>query len=63
VDKELSQRSTTNVRVTGGAMQPGAKAWADFFAFMRSVEVPTDFMVARPLNTPPVEKDVFGDVA
>jgi hypothetical protein len=49
--------------VSCAAVQTGAQAWADFFAFMRTVEVPPDFMLARPLNTPPVEKDVFGDVA
>jgi antitoxin VapB len=40
--------------------RPGAAAWGEFFAFMRSLEVPADFMAERPLNTAPSERDVFG---
>jgi antitoxin VapB len=40
--------------------RPGAAAWEEFFAFMRSLEVPADFMAERPLNTAPSERDVFG---
>jgi antitoxin VapB len=40
--------------------RPGAHAWADFFTFMRTVDVPADFMADRPMNVPPQERDVFG---
>jgi hypothetical protein len=39
----------------------GAAAWTDFFAFMRTVEPPPDFMAERPMNTPPQDRDVFGE--
>jgi antitoxin VapB len=39
--------------------RPGVAAWEDFFAFMRTVDVPPDFMIERPLNTPPIDKDLF----
>ncbi len=32
--------------------RPGAHAWATFFAFMRTVDVPADFMADRPMNIP-----------
>jgi antitoxin VapB len=41
--------------------RPGARAWADFFDFMRTVDVPDDFMAERPMNVPPQERDVFGE--
>lgn len=34
--------------------------WDTFFQFMRSVDVPEDFMKERPLNKPPVERNLFG---
>jgi antitoxin VapB len=40
--------------------KPGAKAWADFFDFLRDVEIPADFMTERPMNQPPPEKNLFG---
>jgi antitoxin VapB len=40
--------------------RPGAKDWQEFFTFMRSVDVPTDFMEDRPMNTAPAERDLFG---
>ena len=42
--------------------RPGARTWADFFALMRSIDVPADFMVERPLNVVPAEHGVFDDV-
>jgi antitoxin VapB len=39
--------------------RPGAAAWSDFFTFMRKVDVPQDFMTERPMNIPPVDKDLF----
>ncbi|WP_234730009.1 antitoxin [Acidocella facilis] len=41
--------------------RPGAHAWADFFAFMKTVDVPADFMVERPMNILPQERDIFGE--
>jgi antitoxin VapB len=34
--------------------------WDAFFEFMRSVDVPEDFMKERPLNRPPRERNLFG---
>ncbi|HEV3156763.1 MAG TPA: type II toxin-antitoxin system VapB family antitoxin [Candidatus Baltobacteraceae bacterium] len=50
--------------VTGDVLlssSPGRKAWTEFFDFMRSVEVPDDFMVERPMNRPPQDRDLFAD--
>ena len=40
--------------------RPGARAWGDFFALMRTIDVPADFMVERPMNVPPLERELFG---
>ncbi len=40
--------------------RPGARAWSDFFGFMRTVEVPAEFMTKRPMNTPPHDRPLFG---
>jgi antitoxin VapB len=34
--------------------------WDAFFEFMRTIEVPDDFMKDRPLNKPPRERNIFG---
>ncbi len=39
--------------------RPGARAWAQFFALMRTIEVPAEFMADRPMNAPPRERDLF----
>jgi len=39
--------------------RPGAAAWSDFFAFMRTIDVPPDFFSERPMNIPPEDKDLF----
>ena len=39
--------------------RPGAKTWGDFFALMKSIDVPADFMVKRPLNAVPKERKLF----
>jgi antitoxin VapB len=39
--------------------RPGARTWADFFELMRSIDVPADFMADRPMNRPPVERELF----
>lgn len=42
---------------------PGARAWAEFFELMRTIDVPDDFMAERPMNVLPTERNLFGDVA
>lgn len=39
--------------------KPGAKVWSEFFALLRSVEVPADFMDERPMNSATSEVGVF----
>ena len=41
--------------------RPGAKTWQDFFEFVRSVDVPPDFMAERPMNVPPQERRLLSD--
>ncbi len=41
--------------------RPGVKSWGDFFELMNTIDVPTDFMIERPMNVLPQEHDVFGD--
>jgi antitoxin VapB len=41
--------------------RPGTPTWEDFFALMRTIEVPADFMAERPLNVPPRERNIFED--
>lgn len=43
--------------------RPGLAAWGEFFDLMDSIEVPPDFMVERPMNEVPRERDLFGDDA
>jgi antitoxin VapB len=43
--------------------RPGARAWAEFFALMRTMSVPDDFMAERPMNVLPTDRDQFGDAA
>lgn len=38
---------------------PGAKAWTEFFRQLRSIPDAPEFMVDRPMNQIPVEKDIF----
>lgn len=42
---------------------PGAGIWSDFFEFMRTIEVPDDFMRERPMNRLPEERRLFEDEA
>jgi len=37
--------------------QPGARLWREFFALMRTIDIPDDFMVERPMNAPSSERD------
>ena len=42
--------------------RPGAKAWANFFTLIHSIDAPDDFMSERPMNAAPQAKDLFGDM-
>ena len=39
--------------------RPGAKTWNEFFELLHAVDVPADFMAARPLNVLPQERGIF----
>ena len=41
--------------------RPGARTWAEFFALMHIIDVPTDFMTERPMNALPQERNLFAD--
>ncbi len=41
--------------------RPGARHWEDFFARLRSGDVPHDFMNERPMNRLPEERGVFDE--
>ncbi|HMF69783.1 MAG TPA: AbrB/MazE/SpoVT family DNA-binding domain-containing protein [Phyllobacterium sp.] len=41
--------------------RPGISGWADFFEFMDRTDVPEDFMRERPMNTLPVERNLFDE--
>ena len=41
--------------------RPGAQSWGEFFALMRTIDVPDDFMAERPMNAPPRERNLLGD--
>ncbi len=43
--------------------RPGARTWGEFFELLQEVEVPADFMVARPLNVLPQERGIFDEAA
>ena len=45
------------------SVRPGAQTWAAFFALMRTIDVPEDFMAERPMNVPPSGRDPFEDAA
>jgi antitoxin VapB len=35
--------------------RPGAKVWEEFFEFMKTVDIPDDFMKDRPMNRIPTK--------
>ncbi len=37
----------------------GSRMWQDFFELMNSIDVPEDFMSDRPMNVPPIDRDLF----
>ncbi len=45
------------------SQRPGARAWGEFFALMRTIDIPDDFMAKRPMNAPPRERDLLEDDA
>lgn len=48
--------------VTGDVIlssRPGIMAWHEFFQLLHTINVPDDFMVDRPMNLPPQERDLF----
>ena len=52
----------TRDEITGDVLlsnRPGAKAWASFFETIRAIDVPSEFMADRPLNLPPVDRELF----
>lgn len=54
----------TKDEITGNvvlSMRPGASSWADFFRELRGTEVPDDFLVNRPMNRIPQDKNLFRD--
>ena len=54
----------THDEVTGDVVlsdRPGSSAWRDFFKLMRSIQVPADYMSERPMNRPPLNRDLFSE--
>ena len=54
----------TRDEVTGDVVlsdRPGVNTWRDFFAMLRTVEVPDEYMSDRPMNLPPGEHGVFDE--
>ena len=43
------------------SMRPGAPTWAEFFAFMRTMDVPEGFIAHRPMNVLTRERELFED--
>lgn len=43
--------------------RPGARDWAEFFALMRDIDVPAEFMADRPMNAPANERNLFEEEA
>jgi antitoxin VapB len=41
--------------------RPGARSWSEFFALMRTIDIPDDFMADRPMNAPPRERELLKD--
>lgn len=63
---EGSEVYATRDEETGDVMlsrRPGAQSWRQFFALMRTIDVPEDFMADRPMNAPPRERDLLEDDA
>jgi hypothetical protein len=63
----IEQKLTTNIEEArevdingeGNSDNSGSRTWQDFFELMNSINVPEDFMSERPMNVPPVDRDLF----
>jgi antitoxin VapB len=63
---ESGEVYVTRDDVTGDVVlsrHPGLKTWTEFFDLMHSIDVPADFMLERPMNVLPQERDLFADEA
>ena len=49
----------TESSTQSNADHSGAQTWHDFFELMKSIDVPGDFMSERPMNVPPVDRELF----
>jgi antitoxin VapB len=58
--KEVSIRRDEKTGEVILSPQTSLGDWKTFFALARTIEVPEDFMKERPLNVPPVERNLFG---
>ena len=50
---------------TGDVMlstRPGAKTWSEFFELVRSLNLPDDLLVERPMNIPVQESGLFDEI-
>ncbi len=59
-----NQIYATRDDVTGDVVlstRPGAKTWSEFFEFIHRIDGPAAFMSERPMNTVPVERNLFGE--
>jgi len=41
--------------------RPGAAAWDDFLALMKTIDVPDEFMAERPMNVISTDRKLFSD--
>lgn len=41
--------------------RPAAKTWDAFFELVHGIDAPADFMIERPMNTPPAERKLFDE--
>jgi antitoxin VapB len=61
---EGSEVYATRDELTGDVVlsrRPGARSCSEFFALMRTIDVPDEFMADRPMNAPPPEREVLKD--
>jgi antitoxin VapB len=50
--------------VTGDVVlssRPSSTAWVDFFQLLHAIDVPKEFMLDRPMNSPPQERCLLED--
>jgi antitoxin VapB len=59
---EGSEVFVTRDEVTGDVVlsnRPGAKAWRDFFEMAGQIDASDEFMKDRPMNRPPIDRNLF----